>query len=278
MQGVTESMAGRAAIFQLLPFSQEEFPEVSLLKGGFPEALARPSLRETWFRSYVQTYLERDVRSVTSIRDLSTFRRFLALVASWNGQILNKTDIAAPLGVSVPTVTQWLSILEITSQILLIPPFYENFGKRITKSPKLCLMDSGLACHLLGITNQRELDRSPFLGSIFEGWVASEIIKHCLHRGRSRSLYHFRDHQGLEVDFILDEGNARLSLIEAKASKSPLPKSAHSLQRLGGAVDRYAVRKFVAHRAQEEGQNLTTLRPGVKAVPLNRLSMTFWRR
>ena len=105
MKGVTESMAGRAAILQLLPFSAAETPKVSVLRGGFPEAVGRPSSAGLWFRSYVQTYLERDVRAVTAIRDLATFRRFLALVASRTGQMLNKTDLAAPLGVSVPTVT-----------------------------------------------------------------------------------------------------------------------------------------------------------------------------
>jgi uncharacterized protein len=135
MRGVTESLAGRAAVFQLLPFSTLETPRVSLLRGGYPEVLARPTAAGVWFRSYLQTYLERDVRAVSAIRDLSTFRRFLALVASRCGQILNKTDLAAPLGVTVPTLSEWLSILEITGQILLIPPFFENFGKRLIKSP-----------------------------------------------------------------------------------------------------------------------------------------------
>ena len=105
MKGVTESMAGRAALFQLLPLSTRESPKVTMLAGGFPEALARPSLRSIWFRSYLQTYLERDVRAISSTRDLSTFRRFIALVASRCGQILNKTDLAAPLGVSVHVIT-----------------------------------------------------------------------------------------------------------------------------------------------------------------------------
>ena len=197
MQGVSESMTGRAAIFQLLPFSCEETEKVSLLKGGFPEVLGHPAARQTWFRSYVQTYLERDVRTVSSIRDLATFRRFLSLVVSRCGQILNKTNIAAPLGVSVPTITSWLGILDITSQIVLVPPFYENFGKRLIKSPKLYFLDSGLACHLLGIESQQALSKSPFLGPIFEGFVAAEIIKHQINTGRSKSLYYFRDRLGL---------------------------------------------------------------------------------
>ena len=177
MRGVTESMAGRAAVLQLFPFSSTEHSRVSVVRGGFPEVLARPGAAALWFRSYIQTYLERDVRLISDIRDLATFRRFLALVASRCGQMLNKTDLAAPLGVSVPTISEWLSILETTGQILLIPPFFENFGKRLVKSPKLYFTDSGLACHLLGIGSDGALQRSPFLGPLFEGFVASEIVK-----------------------------------------------------------------------------------------------------
>lgn len=126
----------------------------SLLRGGFPEVLARPLAQDLRLRSYVQTYLERDAQAVTSVRDLSVFRRFLALIASRCERILNWTGIAAPLGVSAPTVSQWLSILEVTGQILLVPPFYENFGKRLVKSPKLYLVDSGLGCELLGLETE----------------------------------------------------------------------------------------------------------------------------
>jgi uncharacterized protein len=151
MRGVSESMTGRAAVFQLLPLSLEETPKVSLFGGGFPEALARPRSAPLWFRSYVQTYLERDVRSIAAIRDLSAFRRFLARLAARSGQLLNRSDIAAPLGVSIPTVSDWLSILETTSLVLLVPPYFENFGKRLIKSPKVYFADTGLLCHLLGI-------------------------------------------------------------------------------------------------------------------------------
>ena len=177
MQGVTESMAGRAAILQLLPFSLVETAKVSLLYGGFPEVLAQPKARGLWFASYLQTYLERDVRSIVNVRDLSTFRRFLSLLASRHGQLLNKTDLAAPLGISVPTIGEWLNILEITGQIILVPPYFENFGKRLVKSPKVYWEDSGLACYLLGIASESELERSPFLGRLFEGFVAGRFSR-----------------------------------------------------------------------------------------------------
>lgn len=271
MQRVTESLAGRAAVFQLLPLSTRETDRVSLLRGGFPEVLARPSAAPVWFRSYVQTYLERDVRAVTAIRDLATFRRFVALLASRCGQILNRTDLAAPLGVSVPTISHWLSVMEVTAQIVLVPPFFESFGKRLVKSPKLYFLDSGLACHLLGLESARELDRSPFLGAIFEGFVASEIIKHQIGTGRPRQLYYFRDQQGLEVDFVVPAGGRRLVLVEAKASHTASPHMAASLDRLSASARQHQVTRFLVHRPLGEAARLSALRPGVEAGDLDRL-------
>jgi predicted AAA+ superfamily ATPase len=271
MKGATESMAGRAAVFHLLPFSFLEAPKVSLLNGRFPEVLAHPSVSQTWFRSYIQTYLERDVRAISSIRDLATFRRFLSLLASRCGQILNRTDLAAPLGVTVPTISEWLNILEITSQIILVPPFYENFGKRLIKSPKLYFYDSGLVCHLLGIESENMLNRSTFLGAIFEGFVASEIIKHQMNSGRSRQLYYFRDQQGLEVDFLVPAGDRKLILIEAKASRTVLPEIAESLFRLSKVVSNYNVDRFLVYRPSKGKESISALRPGTKALSLEKL-------
>jgi len=271
MRGVTESLAGRAALFNLLPLSQGETPKVTLLKGGFPEVLARPAARSIWFRSYVQTYLERDVRSVSSIRDLATFRRFMSLVVSRCGQILNRTDLAAPLGVSVPTISEWLNILEITGQIILIPPFFENFGKRLIKSPKLYFVDSGLVCHLLGVESEGMLNKSPFLGPVFEGFVASEIIKRQTGSGRPRALYYFRDQQGLEVDFIVPSGDQKLIFIEAKASRTVTPAMAEPLERLAGAGTRRKIDKYLVHRDSKDRFPTTALKIGVKALPVSQL-------
>lgn len=269
MRGVTESMAGRAAVLTLLPFSTRESSKVSLLRGGFPEVVARPRAAALWFSSYLQTYLERDVRAVTQIRDLATFRRFIALLASRCGQILNKTDLAAPLGVSVPTITHWLGILETTGQILLVPPYFENFGKRLIKSPKLYFVDSGLACHLLRMESQNELERSPFLGAIWEGFIASEIVKGQVSAGRRAELYYFRDQQGLEVDFVVPRGSDRLALVEAKASRTPVPAMAEPLARLARAICHGHVEQWVVHRGEVDPTAGTTLRPGAKALSLS---------
>jgi len=270
MHGVSESMAGRAAILQLLPLSARETPKVSVFRGGYPEALARPSAAQLWFASYVQTYLERDVRAITAVRDLATFRRFLALVAARHGQVLNKSDLAAPLGVSVPTIGQWIGILEATGIVLLVPPFFENLGKRLVKSPKLYFSDSGLVCHLLGIETEAELRRSPFLGAIFEGFVATEIVKAQIHRGRRRELYYFRDQQGLEVDFVVPAKQNTLELIEAKATHTPTPAMAKSLMRLRDAVAQHAsartVRMTLVHQAARADAGITSLGDGVHAI------------
>ena len=266
MRGVTESMAGRAAVLHLLPFSVSESSKVSLLAGGFPEAVARPGLRSLWFASYVQTYLERDVRSMTAVRDLATFRRFIGLLASRTGQILNKTDLAAPLGLSIPTITQWLGVLETTGQVVIVPPFFENFGKRLIKSPKVFVADSGLACHLLGIESEHMLRRSPFLGPIFEGFVAAEISKLQAAAGRRRELYYFRDQQGLEVDLLVPAGARGLLLLESKASATLRPAEAEPLLRLSRAIRRHKTRAVVVHRPLKGTPPLSALRAGVSAI------------
>jgi predicted AAA+ superfamily ATPase len=271
MRNVSESMAGRAAVLQLMPLSMAETKKVTLLNGGFPEVLARPQARRLWFASYLQTYIERDVRSIVSIRDLATFRRFLSLVASRHGQFLNKSDLAAPLGMSVPGVDAWLRVLEVTGQILLIPPYFENLGKRLIKAPKVYIADSGLACHLLGIETQRELERSPFLGALFEGLVASEVSKAQLNAGQRRQLYTFRDQQGLEVDFVLPGKAGGITLVEAKASRTVRPQIAQAMSRLATSwlskPRRGAARQIVVH-FPGSGTASRAVAPGAQAYTL----------
>lgn len=270
MQGVSESMAGRAAVFQLLPLSVRESPRVTMLRGGYPEVVARPGAARVWFSSFVQTYLERDVRAVTAVKDLATFRRFLAIVASRHGQVLNKSDLAAPLGVSVPTIAQWLGVLETTAQILIVPPFFENLGKRLIKSPKVYLLDSGLASYLLGIESAGELARSPFQSVLFEGLIASEIVKAQSNAGARRELYYFRDEQGLEVDFLVPRRGGRISLIECKASRTVTPAMAAPMQRLSEAIRKRRpagtiVDLNLVHQASKTPAPTSAVAPGVRA-------------
>ena len=272
MRHVTESMAGRAAMLQLLPMSARETPKAGLLRGGFPEVLARPAAAGLWFSSYLQTYLERDVRSISAVQEPATFRRFLALVASRHGQILNKSDLAAPLGMSVPGIGRWLDILEATAQIFLVPPYFENLGKRLIKSPKVYIADSGLACHLLGIETEAELEKSPFLGALFEGFIAGEIVKAQLNSGRRRELYYFRDQQGLEVDFVVPGKGGGMRLVEAKAARTVTPGDAAPMQRLATAWRkrpgaRGRVEQMLVHRPPRAGVVSHAMAPGVQALP-----------
>lgn len=253
MRNVTESMAGRAAVLQLLPLSVSEAPKVSILSGGYPEVLARPKAARLWFSSYLQTYLERDVRAISAVQDLGVFRRFLSLLATRHGQILNKTDLAGPLGMSVPGIGKWLDILETTAQIFIIQPFFENMGKRIIRAPRIYISDPGLACHLLGIDTEAELEKSPFLGALFEGLVASEIIQAQVNSGLRRELYYFRDQQGLEVDFVVPGKNGAMHLLEAKASKTAKPEMVIPMRKLSKAWkshfgEKRAVTSTLVHR------------------------------
>lgn len=268
MQGVTESMAGRAAILQLLPLSLAETSRATLFAGGYPEVLAQPRARALWFSSYIQTYLERDLRAVTNVRDLATFRRFLALVAGRHGQILNRAAIAGPLGITVPTVGEWLRVLEVTGQIIIVPPYFENFGKRLIKAPKVYIGDSGLACFLLGINSQAELEKSPFLGPVFEGYVAAEILKSQVNQGNRKELYHFRDYQGLEVDFLFPDRHGGLWMVECKAAKTVHPSMARPMNALrdGGMAGHKMVRRTLVHRFSESAPRTRGLAPGVEAM------------
>jgi predicted AAA+ superfamily ATPase len=189
--------------------------------------------------------------------------------------VLNRTALAAPLGVSVPTITQWLGVLETTAQILVVPPFYENLGKRLIKSPKVYIADSGLACHLLGIDTAAELARSPFRGALFEGFIAAEIVKAQLNAGRRRELYHFRDEQGLEVDFLVPGRAGTVDLVECKAGRTVTPSMAAPMLRLATALragrgQAAETKMFLVHQSPLAGALTTAVAPGVRALPWQR--------
>lgn len=268
MRHVSESMAGRAAILQLLPFSIVETGRVEPLRGGFPEVWAAPRLASAYFASYLQTYLERDIRAMGLVRDLPTFRRFLGLLATRHGQIVNRSDLAAPLGVSVPTISQWLDILEMTGQILVVPPYFENFGKRLVKSAKVYFMDSGMLCHLLQIHSRGELQQSPFAGPIFEGILASEVAKIQASAGQRRQIYFFRDQQGLEIDFILPGRDGSLTFVETKYTRTPMPAMAKSLQQLRDPGGGRRVRRILVCRSSRTRTPTATVAPGVELATM----------
>ena len=213
------------------------------------------------------------MRLITNVRDLVRFRRFLSLLVCRHGQVLNCTDLAAPLGVTVPTISEWLRILEVTGQVILVQPYFENFGKRLVKPPKLYRGDAGLACHLLGIQSHAGLDRSPFLGAIFEGFVASLILKSQINRGQPKELDYFRDQQGLEIDFRIPQPNARFWLVEAKASKTVHPSMAAPIESLARVAKDRTSHRIVVYRKSRTGAAFTAIARGADALTLEQFSL-----
>ncbi len=262
MHGVSQSLSGRIAVLTLLPFSIAEsqgrgnkragIDEVLqhafdakqearrnnqlslddwLLRGAYPEIRANREVdRQLWIAGYVQTYLERDVRQVMNVGDLNSFNRFLRLCAARTGQILNMSELGRDAGVSVPTVKKWLSILEASYQIYLLPPHFNNFGKRIIKSPKLYFLDTGIATFLLGLHSPEPLMQGPMRGPIFETMVVAEWVKAFYNRGEPPELYYWRSKAGLEIDLIVDR-NGRLYPIEIKATSTIMPGHTENLNK-----------------------------------------------
>ena len=239
MESTSQSLAGRSAVVYLLPLSRHEVVEFSrhpkalnetLLAGGYPRIFDRELSPADWLGSYVATYLERDVRSISNIGDLVTFQRFVQLSAGRISQLLNLSSLASDCGVSQPTAKAWASVLEASFIAFRLPSYHGNVSKRLIKMPKLHFYDTGLACWLLGIRNTAQLDVHPLRGAIFESWVVSEIIKQRYNRGESNGIYFFRDRAGLESD-VLVQGRKTLKLVEVKAGQTISSDwAAHSLR------------------------------------------------
>jgi hypothetical protein len=237
-----QSLAGRVGLLHLLPFSHAELagapslPETlaeAVLRGGYPPLHDADRVLEPvrWLEDYVETFVSRDVRAVLSVRDRSTFDTFLRLCAARTGQLLQLSGIAHELGVDSKTVRHWLSVLEACFVVRLLRPHYRTFGKRLVKSPKLYLLDSGLACRLLHIADTTQLRTHPLYGPLVETFCFGEVLKARLNRGRPPGLWYWRSSDGHEVDLVLESGH-RLLPIEIKAAATPFPKHAAALATL----------------------------------------------
>ncbi len=223
--GITQSLAGRVGRVELLPLSSAELQnssappgtlEQTLWQGGYPPLHSRSVLPGDWFANYVATYVERDVRQLLAVRDLTLFQRFVRLCAARTGQLLNLASLGADCGISAVTAREWLTVLEASYLVLRLPPYFQNFGKRLVKTPKLYFLDTGLAAWLLGIQDATQLLTHPARGALFETWVVAELAKHRFNRGGPLDLYFWRDSQGLEVD-LLFETPAGLQAMEIKS-------------------------------------------------------------
>ncbi len=228
MAGITQSLAGRSAFLELLPFSLPELDranrlpgdtDVMLLTGCYPPLYDRPVKPAAWFAAYVTAYVERDVRQQLRVQDLESFQRFVRLCAGRTGQLLNLSSLATECGITHNTARAWLSVLEASYLVCLLRPHHANFSKRLVKASKLYFLDTGLAAWLLGIRTAEQLDTHPLRGNLFETFVVAELVKTQANRGESRSLYFWRDSNGNEVDVIVERGG-RLMPIEIKSGKT----------------------------------------------------------
>ena len=234
MRNISDSLAGRVAILELLPFALEELGEriaptaaEQIWRGGYPPVVLNPDVRELWLRSYLSTYLERDVRQLQNIRDLGQFQSFLTLCAAMHGQEVNLARLSRQCGVSQPGARQWLDVLTASYIVQSVPPYHNNLGKRVIKSPKLYFLDSALAAELTRQPSADALWTGPMGGAFFEGWVVTETIKFWNARARRPDIYFWRSHDGLEVDLII-ESRSRLHAIEVKQTATP------SMHHIGG--------------------------------------------
>jgi len=227
MTGVSESLAGRIRVLHLGTLGAEEIRAIAhprlkdyLWKGGYPELWAMPELDVAEFcEDYIDTYLERDLRSIVDVGNLRDFRRFVRACAVRVGQLLNHADLGRDVGVSAPTVKRWLAALEAGGLIHLLPPYFANLGKRLTKAPKLYFADHGLLCHLVRASSTEDWHSHPMRGQLWENLVLGELVKTeaCT---PGRDLFFYRDQNGVEIDFVVERGPTPI-LIEAKASERP---------------------------------------------------------
>ena len=249
MDGIGQSLAGRVGLLTLLPLSQPELAaagagasptlEQSLWRGGYPALHADHRQPEPahWFAAYVATYIERDVRQLLNVANLLTFQRFLGMCAARSGQLLNLNSLAADCGISQPTARQWMTVLQASHLVALLPPYHRNFGKRLVKAPKLYFLDSGLLCYLLRIRSAEDLQVHAARGAVFETWVVAETLKHRHNLGLAPDLYFWRDNHGLEVDLVFEHAG-RLHGVECKSGTTYVDEwldAARRFRRVAGA-------------------------------------------
>jgi len=236
---VSQSLAGRTALLRLLPLSIAELHEAGISLGrdeflhkGFMPRLYEDDLPPgVLYAQYYQTYVERDVRQMANIRNLIAFETFIRLLAGRVGQIVNMNDLSNSIGVSASTLTEWLGILEASFIVFRLPPYFENFGKRLIKSPKVYFTEPGLAAWLLGMKEPGHIAAGPFLGGLFENMVVVEALKACYNKGEESNLYFWRDNNGTEADLLVN-GAKGLTPVEIKASMTFSPDFAQALPRL----------------------------------------------
>ncbi len=228
LEKISQSLSGRAGILTLMPLNFKELraaefalkePELCLFRGFYPAVWSQKINPGDYYPSYVQTYLERDLRQIIHIADLHLFQKFLKLCAGRTGQILNLASFASDCGVSHNTIRSWISVLEASHIVFLLPPYFKNINKRLVKSPKLYFWDAGLASYLLGVENEKQIETHPLRGALFETMMIAEILKNFLNIGKQARASFFRDKTGHEVDLLIEKAGGQIA-IEIKAGQT----------------------------------------------------------
>lgn len=282
LESVSQSLAGRSAVLHLLPLARSEVIrfkrhpknlDETLIAGGYPRIFDQKLEPSDWLASYVATYIERDVRTISNVGDLVTFQRFVELCAGRTAQLLNYSSLAADCGISQPSAKAWLSILETSFVAFRLPTFRSSLRKRLVKMPKLHFYDSGLVCWLLGIRTPEQLRSHPLRGAIFESWVVSEITKHRVNRGEAGGLSYYRDRDGAEADLVIEHPD-RLTLVEAKSAQTASPSLFAGANRVCAHLDDPARPCEVVIAYGGEGSQR---RSAAKLVSWQRLHDEKWR-
>jgi predicted AAA+ superfamily ATPase len=273
MSHITQSLAGRTALLQLLPMSIGELRAAGLhlpvdrllFAGGYPRIHADSLDPTVTLADYFATYVERDLRQLIELKNLDEFRRFVRLAAGRVGQLLNLHSLAADVGVSDPTARAWISLLEASHVVRLLPPWFANIGKRLIKAPKLYFCDVGLAAWLVGITDEAQLATHPLRGLLFENLVVMEFMKHALHHGMPPTLHFFRDSAGLEVDLLVEYGlpPGQVGLVEIKAGQTFQADWLQPMRRLSDLLGPRIARRMVVYGGAD-----SYVREGVQVVGL----------
>ncbi len=272
MQGISESLAGRCGLLNMLTLSAAELRQTRatynedeyIFKGGYPELHARPQIDpHFWYAAYLATYLERDVRNILRVGSLRDFDRFLRVMATRTAQILSYSELARDVGIAPNTAKQWISVLQASGQIIVLEPYYKNLGKRLIKSPKLYMCDTGLAAFLMGFENWDSILRHPIVGALWETHVIMQVVKHYLCQGKILPLWFWRTVYGSEVDLLIERGG-RFIAVEAKFSETP---DNSSLKGIKALEKFYGSDNIIAAYVASRTANPYPLSHNVQAVP-----------
>ncbi len=256
---ITQSLAGRVSILKLLPFDFSEMREANwfrgdlattMAKGFYPAIFQRNMDHDRYYANYLDTYVNRDISKIVNIKDSSTFKRFLKLTATRVGQLVNTSDLARDTGVSHTTVKNWISTLETSYILFTLPPYFNNYGKRLIKSPKLYFYDTGLLCHLLGIRRVRIDPLHTSWGSIFENLIISELIKQNENTGIDRDFYFWRDSKNREIDLLFNNGEG-LEIMEIKSSTTIHNRMFEGLDYFSRISDEPVIKKSLVYGGSE---------------------------